>query len=75
MLQIRIGNGGEVHTGRLLQKAKERESGKPNLGKMPVTREGGKYRATHNGTVKTYPPAPKPQAYLANMRQESEQVQ
>lgn len=37
---------------------------------MPKAREGGKYLATHNETVKTYPPAPEPQAYLANMRQE-----
>lgn len=38
---------------------------------MPKSQEGEKYRVTHNGTVKTYPPpTPDPQAYLGNMHQE-----
>lgn len=37
---------------------------------MPKPREGEKYWVRHNGTVKTYSPHPKPQAYLGNTHQE-----
>lgn len=66
ILKRRIGNGGGIGTrsstctSRLLQQAKEKREWKAESRKNAQVTRGGKYRATHNGTVRTYPPPPNP---------------